>query len=252
MSKNVDITGQRFGQLVALRFDHNTQYKNGSSIQHWLFQCDCGKQKVMIKRNVIAQKVYKCHRGENIRKHQREREKYQNLFGHLIGKGILTERQEEIAKSLIETGSQLETAKKLNIYQSTISKTVFGTFDINYDKNYGGIVKKAEMVKNIGEHKMTDSSDRINELTKRIEQLERQSTKTIHAVGTVSDQTEAVRLTLKIPGVFASFEETQDLYASLIELADILHYLDTEGMYSGAKQVLDNVVAKMRALGENK
>ena len=37
-----DITGQHFGKLVAVRLDHmDEKYK-----PHWLFECECGNQKV--------------------------------------------------------------------------------------------------------------------------------------------------------------------------------------------------------------
>lgn len=45
----VDITGQRFGRLTAIRFfetkDHQT---------FWLFKCDCGTEKAIAKHSVVA------------------------------------------------------------------------------------------------------------------------------------------------------------------------------------------------------
>lgn len=38
-----DITGQRFGRLVAVEFDHWNERK----LDCWLFRCDCGNEKVM-------------------------------------------------------------------------------------------------------------------------------------------------------------------------------------------------------------
>ena len=37
------IEGQRFGLLTVVRFDHLDERRK----PHWLFQCDCGKQKVL-------------------------------------------------------------------------------------------------------------------------------------------------------------------------------------------------------------
>ena len=45
----INITGQRFGRLTAIRF----VFKRNSSI-YWLFQCDCGKIKTIRKGNVTC------------------------------------------------------------------------------------------------------------------------------------------------------------------------------------------------------
>ena len=51
-----DITNQRFGLLVAVRFDHTDEkYK-----PHWLFQCDCGNQKVLPISSVKWGRVRSC------------------------------------------------------------------------------------------------------------------------------------------------------------------------------------------------
>lgn len=51
-----DIAGQRFGKLVAIRFDHmDEKYK-----PHWLFQCDCGNQKVLPINSVKWSRVRSC------------------------------------------------------------------------------------------------------------------------------------------------------------------------------------------------
>lgn len=51
-----NITGQRFGKLVAIRFDHvDEKYK-----PHWLFQCDCGNQKVLPVASVKWSNVRSC------------------------------------------------------------------------------------------------------------------------------------------------------------------------------------------------
>lgn len=51
--KEIDITGKRFGKLVAIRRVENTD-------NCWLFKCDCGNEKVMRKINVTRGKAVSC------------------------------------------------------------------------------------------------------------------------------------------------------------------------------------------------
>ena len=53
--KRVDLTGQKFGMLEAVRFDH---IHKGHT--YWLFKCDCGKEKVISTTNFITNKVKSC------------------------------------------------------------------------------------------------------------------------------------------------------------------------------------------------
>lgn len=39
MGKLIDLTGQKFGSLTVLQFDHKDEWRNS----YWLCQCDCGK-----------------------------------------------------------------------------------------------------------------------------------------------------------------------------------------------------------------
>ena len=39
--KRIDLTGQRFGRLTVIRYDHSEH--DGA---HWLCKCDCGNEKV--------------------------------------------------------------------------------------------------------------------------------------------------------------------------------------------------------------
>ena len=55
MNKRKDITGQRFGRLVAIEPHH---IKNG--IVHWVFRCDCGNTKVLSGTNVRAGGTKSC------------------------------------------------------------------------------------------------------------------------------------------------------------------------------------------------
>lgn len=53
MPKERDITGQRFGRLVAIRRDEN-------NIRYWYFRCDCGLEKRILKGSVILGRVKSC------------------------------------------------------------------------------------------------------------------------------------------------------------------------------------------------
>ena len=51
-----NIAGQRFGLLVAVRYDHTDEKHR----QHWLFQCDCGNTKVLPIASVKWSRVRSC------------------------------------------------------------------------------------------------------------------------------------------------------------------------------------------------
>lgn len=44
MGKFLNITGQKFGRLMAIRFDHKEEKIKGRRKYFWLFKCDCGKE----------------------------------------------------------------------------------------------------------------------------------------------------------------------------------------------------------------
>ena len=48
-----DITGQRFGRLVALRPDYN-------DIRYWYFKCDCGKETRKNRNCVVMGSTKSC------------------------------------------------------------------------------------------------------------------------------------------------------------------------------------------------
>ena len=50
--KRIDLTGQRFGRLTVIRYDHSEH--DGA---HWLCKCDCGKEKV-----AAGEEAGKAHR----------------------------------------------------------------------------------------------------------------------------------------------------------------------------------------------
>jgi hypothetical protein len=54
-----DITGKRFGRLVALKLDHYHQRKNASRLQYWLCRCDCGNEVVVAKPS-LGKATFSC------------------------------------------------------------------------------------------------------------------------------------------------------------------------------------------------
>lgn len=60
MSKHIDISGQRFGRLVAISRD---RVRMGS---YWLFKCDCGKTSSVLKCNLSHTRSCGCIRREQV------------------------------------------------------------------------------------------------------------------------------------------------------------------------------------------
>lgn len=56
MGHRIDITGQRFGQLTVIKFDHK-DYKRQ---QFWLCKCDCGKESVVMGHNLKSGGTKSC------------------------------------------------------------------------------------------------------------------------------------------------------------------------------------------------
>lgn len=54
-----DITGQRFGKLVAIKLDH-IDIKPKSTVHYWLCQCDCGNTKIIRKVDMLRGKIKSC------------------------------------------------------------------------------------------------------------------------------------------------------------------------------------------------
>lgn len=65
--KAIDITGQKFNRLTAVRFSHKGKWGK----QHWLYACECGKVKVTTKGDVTRGKTRSCgcYQVEKITKH---------------------------------------------------------------------------------------------------------------------------------------------------------------------------------------
>ncbi len=56
MPARKDITGQAFGELTAVRFDHYDRFRHA----HWLFRCSCGTEKVLDSCNVLSGRINSC------------------------------------------------------------------------------------------------------------------------------------------------------------------------------------------------
>lgn len=82
MKKSLDITGIRYGKLVALSFSHKAKHRS----QFWLFQCDCGQKFKANKYSVTRgdSKSCGCSTGEMIssrkRTHGLTRTRFNNIW----------------------------------------------------------------------------------------------------------------------------------------------------------------------------
>ena len=58
--KKTDISGQRFGKLVALRETEPGISRSGVSVTRWLCRCDCGRELVVRKNNLTGKVTRSC------------------------------------------------------------------------------------------------------------------------------------------------------------------------------------------------
>lgn len=56
MPKRIDLTGQRFGRLTVLHFDHN----DGHGCAMWKCICDCGRETIVAAGNLRSGSVKSC------------------------------------------------------------------------------------------------------------------------------------------------------------------------------------------------
>lgn len=59
MKQRKDITGQRFGSLVAVRFTHKI-LSSGRKMSAWVLRCDCGTEVTAMTTNLMAGKHRSC------------------------------------------------------------------------------------------------------------------------------------------------------------------------------------------------
>lgn len=51
-----DLTGEQFGRLTVVRYDHTDQYNN----RYWLCHCICGEFKIVMQGNLLAGHTTSC------------------------------------------------------------------------------------------------------------------------------------------------------------------------------------------------
>lgn len=60
MGKSLDLTGQRFSRLVAVRLGEPYITPNGDTIRRWICQCDCGNTALVIVAELRRGSVTSC------------------------------------------------------------------------------------------------------------------------------------------------------------------------------------------------
>ena len=80
IKERADITGQRFGRLVAIRPDHVDEKRRTC----WLFRCDCGNEKIMPAAAVKFHRVRSCgclylEHASNLNKQDIEGQRFDRL-----------------------------------------------------------------------------------------------------------------------------------------------------------------------------
>lgn len=60
MAAKLDLTGQRYGQLVVLEEAEPGESKSGNRLRRWLCQCDCGNKKVIWQGVLRAGRTKSC------------------------------------------------------------------------------------------------------------------------------------------------------------------------------------------------
>lgn len=129
-------------------------------------------------QHLFAEQLYSCEmmadfaesQGlvENYRPEDKEalldlREQLNAEFWRIAKKG-LTERQYQVIELLAKGYTQIEIAKKLNVNQSSITKSVHGNCDYrNGRKVYGGAKKKLR--------RLADKDPKIKEITQQIAEI---------------------------------------------------------------------------------
>ena len=78
--KAIDITGQRFGRLTAIEFSHKEGRRH-----YWVFMCDCGTKKAILKASVMNNRTTSCgcYNREVVSKNQ-AKDLSNQRFGRLV------------------------------------------------------------------------------------------------------------------------------------------------------------------------
>ncbi len=95
MAKRIDMTGQKFNRLTAIRYDHSDSHGR----TFWLCKCDCGGETTVARRDLIDGKVKSCgclREEVNREKAQRMRDikmAKNDLTGKVFGKLTVISRE---------------------------------------------------------------------------------------------------------------------------------------------------------------
>jgi hypothetical protein len=54
--RSIDITGKRYGSLIAVRHSYTTARRR----EYWVFRCECGRKKEILKYNVTSGNIKNC------------------------------------------------------------------------------------------------------------------------------------------------------------------------------------------------
>jgi hypothetical protein len=67
MPKLIDLTGERFGRLIVMQFNHSARTRSSSSRPYWRCRCDCGNIKIVAGHHLKSCKIQSCGciRSEN-------------------------------------------------------------------------------------------------------------------------------------------------------------------------------------------
>lgn len=59
--RKIDITENKFGRLTAIRFSHDKKYPGTKNhLSYWYFKCDCGKEVLSPRNNVVGGYTKSC------------------------------------------------------------------------------------------------------------------------------------------------------------------------------------------------
>lgn len=87
-----DITGQRFGKLIAIKVDHVKKDNNGNNNIFWLCHCDCGNDKVVQGDVLRRGETVSCGCYQAQQSSIRAAERTVDLLGRRFGKLTVIER----------------------------------------------------------------------------------------------------------------------------------------------------------------
>lgn len=111
MGQFIDLTGQRFGRLTALK-----RVENRGKKTQWLFQCDCGNQKVLDPSQVKNGMIRSC--GCLLREATGLRH-FKDLTGQKIGRWTVLERVEN-ENNCVKWKCQCECGEIRNVFANSL------------------------------------------------------------------------------------------------------------------------------------